>query len=579
MASQRIWKQWHQRLVYGLCIIFFIYHLPAYSAPNFTYELHGISGAALTNVNDRLHILQNKHDKPLSPALARQFYLQARNEIKTGLEPYGYFRSSIHSQLFRQQGQWIAVYSINPGEPLHITNVNIQVTGSGKNNPAILNYIHQPPLKPGEIFTVPAYDEVKTTLFTIAKNQGYLRSYFQNQIIVDLRRYTCRISIHLETDSQFYFDHVLFETFPYSECFMRRFIDIQSGEVFSSQKLLTLQQAMEQSDYFNRVVLEPDFQHEHHHQIPIKAYLYPPKEKRYSLGLGYGTLTGPRVSGALSLRHLGNEGHHAEAEFKLSSILSTLSATYYIPGRNPLTDEWLVGVNVKHFEPNAGKSSSATLTGGYSKKFDPWETSITLNYLLDHFRIRPSPSHTSHMLYPSWNLSYLVTDDLANPQHAHSIDLTLRGASQAVLSTTSFAQIHAKAKLIFSPFSFARILLRGALGYTGVHRLPVFPMSLQYFAGGATSIRGFADSSIGPGKYLAIASGEYQNQIKGDLYGALFYDLGNATNHFHNRLNRGVGIGLIYNTRVGPLKAYLARAISKHTQPYSMEFIIGPEFS
>lgn len=566
-------------VISGFCICLFAYS-DAFAKSNVSYKLVGLKGDILTNVQNRLLIMQNNTGEYLTPALVHKIYLQGKNEVKLGIEPYGYFRARIESRLSHIGDKWIASYYVTLGEPLRITSLAIEIKGPGRDNSAIQKFIQDFPLQVHDVFTAPAYDKAKTKMFTKARSQGYLQAYFQNQLVVDLKAYTCRIDIHLETGPQFYFGAVSFENYPYSENFLRRFIDFRQGDVFSSSKIIKLQQAMEKSYYFKRAVITPDFEEKNpDREIPLKFNLIPPKAKRYSLGLGYGTLTGARLSAAMSLRHIGQEGHHLETEMKLSSILSGMGATYYIPGKNPLTDEWLMGANYKRFEPKSGKSNTVTLTGGFSKKSEKWNTSINLNYLVEHFTIHQYAPEKSHLLYPSWKTSYIVTDDLMSPKNAYAFNLIVQGGSKALLSTTSFGQVQARAKCIFSPVSFARILLRGELGFIDVHNLEVFPFSMRYFAGGVNSIRGFADSSIGPGKYLGIASLEYQNRIVGNLFGAVFYDAGYATNHLATPVNRGAGIGAVYDTRIGPIKLYLARAISKHTKPFSVEFSLGAEFS
>jgi translocation and assembly module TamA len=543
----------------------------AASNPCLIYEIHGIPDKALqNNIQARLQAIETAKKK---------IYPNSALEIKKAIEPFGFFRASIHSKLIKRGNQSVAVYWIKLGKQLRVTSIDTKLIGPGKDNPVLTHYLKNLPLKPQDLFTTPAYNNVKTQLFTLAKNQGYLKANFQNNIVVDLKRYTCHIHIVLETGPQYYFGHLWFETTPYSKAFMQRFIPFKPGNVFSSTQLLKIQQKMEQSYYFKRAVFRPNFAETENFQIPIHAYLYRPKAYRYSIGLGYGTLTGPRIAAGLSLRHIGNEGHHLEAELKLSSVLSGLGATYYIPGKDPLSEEWLFGANIKNFKPRMGRSNSATLTAGYSKKFETWQTSFNVNYLMEKFTMRKFPWETAHMLYPSWKLSYVVADNLIIPKHGHAVNLTVQGAAKPLLSTTSFLQAYTRIKYITSPVDFARILLRTDLGYTTVNNLYKFPLSLRFITGGETTIRGFADSSIGPGKYLFIGSAEYQNRIKDNLYGAVFYDTGYAANHVISKLQQGAGVGGVYYTQLGPVKLYVARALTKYNKLYSLEFSMGPEFS
>ncbi len=547
---------------------------------NFTYDIIGIQGEALDNARNRLFVIQKTTKRFLTPPEIQRLYKRGNKQLLKAIQPYGYFKAKVSSQLIYEKGSWKAIYYVTAGEPLQITQIETKVTGPGTKEVRLSQLVENNPLKPGDIFNVPNYENFKKKLFQAAKNRGYLQAAYNNKIEVDLAKYTCDIIIELMTGPQFYFGKITFKNHPYAEAFLQRFIRWHEGDVFSSDKILRLQRRMEKSYYFNRVVFKPDFQNNDSLKIPIDAYLYAPSAKSYSFGLGYGTLTGPRLSGALSLRHIGDYGHHVEAELKLSKVLSGIGATYYIPGNNPLTDEWLTGVNYKVFSPKAGKSYSKILTLGYSKKFSKLQNNFTLNYLSEKFTIYEFPFYqNTQTFYPSWKLTYINADNLINPTKAYSVNFTLQAGTNKLASAMSFIQAQARAKAIFSPFTFSRLILRTDLGVISTNNLARYPFSMRFFAGGVNSIRGFADSSIGPGRYLGTASAEYQHRLKGDWYGAVFYDLGNASNHMKQQLNRGTGFGMVYNTRVGPLKIYFARALSKATKPNSIEFSVGPEFS
>ena len=133
-------------------------------------------------------------------------------------------------------------------------------------------------------------------------------------------------------------------------------------------------------------------------------------------------------------------------------------------------------------------------------------------------------------------------------------------------------------KLFMTPFDFAHIIMRGDFGYTVVRDLNDLPLSMRFFAGGMNSVRGYPEVWIGPGKYLGVASIEYRNHIAYDISGAIFYDVGTATNHFGSGLYRGAGVGLVYESPLGPIKLYIARAMNKRGHPRSVEFSMGPEF-
>ena len=132
--------------------------------------------------------------------------------------------------------------------------------------------------------------------------------------------------------------------------------------------------------------------------------------------------------------------------------------------------------------------------------------------------------------------------------------------------------------MLFRSTDLSRVIIRGDLGYTVVKHLSRLPLTLNFFAGGFGSVRGYEYSSIGPGRYLETASAEFQHRIYGDFSGAVFYDAGTATNHFNDPLFRGEGVGVVYNSVIGPIQVYVGRAMSKPGKPLSVQLSIGPDF-
>lgn len=559
----------------------FFYTSAVYGKTQLCFKIEGLSDARiLKNIHDRLSI-DEQHNCRSSRTIfqIKKRFNRSLKEIRLALQPFGYFKPVIRDHLSYFHHHWQATYQIYLGPALRIRKLNIIVSGPGRFNDVLRQYLRQIPLHDHDILDIQVYNDIKQKLFKIIRNQGYINATFKNKIIIDLKNYHASILLELLTGDKYYYGPVKFTNHIYNQAFMNRIIYLNQQDFFSSNTLIDLQESMEKSYYFKHVIFMPDFSKIQNHHIPLTVDYTVPKKRRYHLGFGYGTLTGPRLIAGYNLRRINADGHHFDSELKLSSVLSTLTANYFIPGKNPLTDNWIIGATIKQFQPKSGSSTSATFTAGYSTKVKDIDVDLTLNYLTERFKIWNKPHQTAHIFYPNLGLQYVKADDLINPSSGISINFNLRGASQSLWATSSFIQSEVKGKLIITPISFGKIILRGDIGMTGVHKLYRFPLSLRYFAGGINSIRGFADSSIGPGKYLLVGSAEYQQHLVSNWYGAIFYDVGNATNHFDTPFARGTGIGIVYKTLVGPIKLYFAQAISKKTRPNSIEFSVGPEFS
>ena len=463
--------------------------------------------------------------------------------------------------------------------PVRIKHIHIQISGPGKNDIKIDKIIAQFPLKKGDIFNAANYNTAKENLFEAAHDEGYIRATFsENKILINTKTLSAVIILHLNTKDRYYFGKVTFDKNEYDPNFMKRFNIFHENEPFSSKKLIKYQEDMNSSRYFKQVLVIPDLQHPVDYHIPVNVSAIPEGGRRYTLGLGYGTFTGPRLTAGANFRRLTDTGQSFDAQIRLSSVLSGIAGKYYIPGKNPLTDQWVLGANYQDFQPANGRSTSKSLSAGYMKKIQHWQLTTNLNYLRERYTVFTTPARNSELLYPSFNATYVKADNLISPKFAKSLSVTLQGTSEYFLSSTSFAQGEIKGKYFFTPISFAHIILRGDLGYTVVQRLHDLPLSMRFFAGGFTSVRGYADSSIGPGRYLKVASIEYRNHITSNWDGAVFYDLGVASNQFNSPLKRGAGVGVIYESVIGPIRLYIARALSKPGQPHQVEFSLGPEF-
>jgi translocation and assembly module TamA len=542
-------------------------------------DIVGLQGAELKNVQDRLLIAQNEYGPKLTAAAIERFYKHAPKNIKTAIEPYGYFKAEVYSSLTHRGDQWTARFVVEPGPAMRISHVDVQIHGPGEDNAVLQKALLTFPIKAGQVFQAAKYEEAKQSLFQVANEQGYLKAVFETKTVkVNMANYNAVVIVHLETGPRFYFGRITFQQNTFSEAFLKRFLSFKPGEPFSSPKLVKFQQNLSSSNYFQEINVTPQLQDTADNQVPVVVGLTPTKSRQYNIGIGYGTFTGVRASLGANFRHLTKNGHRLDLQLKASEILKGLAAQYVIPGTNPLTDQYTIGANIQRFTPKNANSDSRSLSFGYTKTTGDWKWSPSITYLREIFNKVGMTSHTSRVIYPGFNVTHTHADDLIETHRGSKIDFTLRGASTALVSNVSFLQADLKAKYIFSPTQYSRVLVRGEFGYTTVRDLNLLPVSLQFYAGGMDSVRGFPFSYFGPGRYLKTGSIELQHRIWGKLSGAIFYDVGTADNQLNAAMGRGKGIGLIYLTPIGAAKAYFGfgnlQGKSRHTD---FEFSLGPD--
>lgn len=574
-------NQTRHTILYFICFLMLMVTSVCCSAAETTLntQITGIDGAVLKNVTDRLLVIQESYGKNLNERQIHAFLNSAPPNIQKALQPFGYFKANITAHLSHQGPQWTAYFKIIPGPLLYITQFDLQLSGPGKYNPELQKLVHHFPIAVGQPFRAEAYDKAKEMLFQTANNQGYLKSVLDTKIIrIDLKTYTAAIILHMNTGPCYYFGPITFKQDAFSESFLRRFLSFHEGDPFSSQKLLLFQENLNNSRYFKQIDVTPELNQADHFQIPTNVALTANKAQEYNIAAGYGTFTGPRLTLGTNFRHLTKTGHHLNVQLKLSPVLSGLAAQYIIPGENPLTDQYALGANIQRFLPKNGYSTSETLSASYTKTINDWKNTLTLSYLREHYSISTDPSsHNSRLLIPSLSISRVKADNLINPRFGNKIDFVVRGASADIISNTNFVQSEIKGVYIYSPTQLSRMILRGDLGYTVVNDLTMLPLSLQFFAGGLNSVRGFPTTYFGPGRYLKVGSIELQHRIIDKWNAAVFYDVGTASNHFNTSVGKGVGVGIIYDSLIGPIKLYRGVGHSQNKTTRTYEFSIGTD--
>jgi len=555
------------------------YFLPIPASAAVKYLVTGLSGPAAENAHTALAGCLNRVSEP-SPDQIRACYETGAAHIQKALEPFGWFSARVKPRgLVHVLHMWIARYSVHTGPATRIETISIHIEGTGRNDPVLRQLVADFGIQKGDRFDTPALEKAQEKLLADARAQGWTEAAFTaREIQVSRKNHSATIRMTLQTGERFYFGPVTFGSSPFDPAFLQRFVQFQEDEPFSSEKLLKLQEDLSKSGYFREVSVIPDTAHTKNHRIPVNVTLAPAAKRRWWMGIGYGTFTGPRTTFGIDLRRIGNLGQHLSLQTRYSSVLKGLSAKYFIPGKNPLTDQYILGAEIQKFISDNGQSFSENGFVSRVLSIGEWQHTLSLHFLNERFQVDADPSQSGRVFYPDYAMNWIRADNPLDPSKAISIHLGLRGASEHILSFTNFVQGETKSTQIFTLGDSHRFVLRQSLGYTVVNDLTRLPLSLRYLAGGMGTVRGYEYGSIGPGRYLETASIEYQHHLYGDFSGAVFYDVGTATDHFNDNLMRGAGVGIIWHSMIGPIRIYGAFALSKPGHPFSLEFSLGPDF-
>ncbi len=163
------------------------------------------------------------------------------------------------------------------------------------------------------------------------------------------------------------------------------------------------------------------------------------------------------------------------------------------------------------------------------------------------------------------------------PKNGYSLGFTLRGADKQAFSDVTFFQAHAHAKYIHSLTDNSRLIFSGTLGYTAIDDINQLHPALQYFAGGAQSLRGYQYRSLGPGRYLVVGSSAIEQRIYQQWFVSGFYDIGNVFDQRPIRMLHDIGVGIVRVTALGPIRIGIALPLTGESKKPRFVFSMGPD--
>ncbi|HEX5420454.1 MAG TPA: autotransporter assembly complex family protein [Gammaproteobacteria bacterium] len=553
-------------------------------------EISGLTPELERNVRAYLSIAQQMgtEAEPLAENRIRRLDNQAPDQIRAALQPFGYYDPTIHSSIRHEKDKWIVRYDIDPGKPTVLTVVDISMQGGGRDSKSVRDAFASIMIKPGDVLNQQRYEAAKQRLSQAAYNAGYIdASYTRSQILVRPKAHEAEIHLNFDTGPRYYFGNITVQQDILNPHFVAQFVPIKPGDPFATDRLLALQQSLDNSGYFSSVIVDVKRDQTLNQRIPIVVRTEPRKTQDYTLGFGYGTDTGPRLSLGVELRRLNRRGHSFTANLRLSSIEQTATGEYRIPVQDVSRD--FLAFSTSLGAQTIGDWNTRQLLLGMSWQDQWWGVTRRIYFTAQRERYWTAAitePTTRELFFPGIQLTEQQADDPIYPRHASSWSLDLRGGSEALGSDASFERLYMVVKLVRPLGKRVRYLLRGEYGAIRTSDFASLPPSQRFYAGGEGSVRGYTYQSLsssGPagdslgGRYLLDGSAELDVLIVGDYGAAVFYDVGNAGNDPWPSLKHGAGVGLRWKSPVGMIGIDFAHPFDEPGTSVRVHLSIGGE--
>lgn len=544
-----------------------------------------INGATeLLERNLRAHIDIPSASCQTSQARLNRFIPRIEKDVDRAARALGYYLIESAVSFSEIESCWALSVDVSPGEPVMLSAIDIDIRSDNRLFSDVLNSL---PLATGDQLDQKKYEQIKTDLSSRAVEVGFFSARFEkSQLLLDLEENTAQVAIDFNPGERYRFGAVQLEPIDFlSEDFIRRFVEFEENAYYSSDALINLRNSLSDSQYFANVTVTPALNGNKGTSIPINVVLEPRPQRVYSAGGGLTTDIGPRVSLSYENRYLNPNGHKLELGTRASPIEQSADLNYTIPLAKPATENIRFAGGILREDNDTFNNLTYKIGSVYSFiNQSEWRQNYSLNFQHDEFEIAEQDEVTD-LTIGGVSLAKTRADDALYPTKGWRLFGQIKGASSSLFSTQTFLQFNVNGKLI-TKLGPGRLLSKFELGTTLVDDVSELPVSIQYFAGGDQSVRGYRYQSLGPlndagdvlgGKHLIVAGVEYDFSIFPDWKLAVFADAGNAFSDFGElELKRSIGLGVRWLSPIGPIRVDLASALDEDNK-FRFHITMGPD--
>ena len=547
--------------------------------------LDGVDGELQRALVAHLLDSQGGETGEISAGRVRALYRRAPSVLREGLEALGYYNATLTPSLVQEGSAWRARYSIAPGAPVVVTEVRIELRGEAAEDAAFIERETAFPLQPGDRLRHAEYENGKAALRRLLADRGYFDARFVEST-VNVSRSGGRARVHLviESGPRFQIGEVRWPSIVLAPALLDRYLDFTPDAPFHARDLRALRRRLVDSNYFGNVAVTPRRDLADGLRVPLEVELEPRKSRRYAVGAGFGTDTGPRGRASYVRPWLNARGDRLETDLRVSPVQSSLGAQFTRPLPGRWTDAVTLFSRLQQEDTDTTRATRLVVGAAHLTERWGWQETVGLEYGIEGYDVADA-TQLARLLVPSARWTRVWADDPVYPRDGLRLAFGLRAADAALLARTSFLQARVEGKYVRA-FGTTRVITRGEVGALATGSFDKLPPSERFFAGGDNSLRGFDYQQLGPrnargkvegGRYLALGSVELERQLRGDWSAAIFSDFGNAMDRWSDPWACGVGIGARWRSPIGMVRVDLANGVSDPDHPWRLHVTVGPD--
>ncbi|MFK7891665.1 MAG: autotransporter assembly complex family protein [Granulosicoccus sp.] len=551
-------------------------------------EINGVDGRLAENVRVLIG-----NPPPVDNAKRFEGFVNAvESQAVEALSALGYYDPAVAVQLTEgsPDNPTLISIDINPGNPVRIRNLLVEVKGAAETDRQFQLAMQSNSLREGGIFVSSEYESVKSSLINAAQGLGYFDFRFDTtEVRVSRKRQTADVKIIARSGERFLFGPVRFNQSILTQTVLRRWLTFAPGDPYQSGLIGELTQNLQSSGYFASVKVKPIIDSRYVQVVPVSVELTPKKSNEVAIGVGY--VDDSKLRGRLSWEKplINSRGHSADFSLALSRDTKSAGFSYRVPrNEKPLYNFWGLEYGLKR-EDAADTESFLTTANLRHVTRTPrlWDRSPFLRWERETFTSSGIEDQTDLLLL-GMSMARSRSSGSPFPERGQNLVFELTSAARKFFSSINILKAVAKfryLRAISTRNTLIASLQYGAIKSDDYDRVPV---SQRFFAGGDRSLRGFAYRSVSPtnaegenvgGRFLEILNLEYNYRFRERWTAAVFSDAGRAFNSRATAHRIGAGVGIRWQSPVGPFRLDLARPVSgTDDSSFRVHISLGPEF-
>ncbi len=566
----------------------------AEAAEKLEVEFLGVEGKLLANVQALSSLQRLSRSEELDDEMISRLAQRAPAEARTALRPYGYYAPEVSTELAKVEGEWRARITIKPGQPVILVDEQVEITGSGRDEPFLRRVLESSPLRTGARLSHLDYDSLKGELLRAAAANGYLDAAFtRGDLLVDPAAREARAYITLETGERYRFGPTTIEQDFLRPELVRRYLRYDEGDWFDASDLLRTQFALDDSQYYAVVEVLPEERDRERRTAPIRITAEPNKRNVYSIGVGYATDTRARATLRWEDRRVNRSGHRVRAEIRASKPEESVGLTYVIPWTDPALEK--LAFELRAFDEQRAdiETSGSSFRVGLTQVRGRWQRvmSVTADVTTDKVTASDGTStevsrSQSQLLVPGISYSRLPRGFLGVNALPRGFQVEVLGSSTALGSDTDFTRVLVRDEQRYRLADRLHLQLRAEIGASVVGDFQELPAQYRFYAGGDRSVRGYGYQELSPvdaegnrigARNLVTGSIELQRDLPKNFVAAVFVDGGNAVDDFGDPLEYSAGVGLRYRLPFLSIGLDVAQSISESGKKPRVHLNFTPE--